>query len=286
MRLLLLVGALALGPVGCTHMALERKTLNQVGTVSELRYKQVMNNLAVTASEPSSIPFYSLLSGGGTTVTDSGKFGGAVEWTREALGFSSGSISPEASRDVTETWTLDPVYEPEKLRAMRCAYQWVLCGAQNLSPDCVKDLTDFKVYDRLCHTPTGWLHVGTRRDVPKSACYVASWKGQYVWVDDGGAAALSQFTMIIQDIATFDLDALAPEPAATITKVTEKYEYNDPKHPTNITGVTKTTEILSADGTAVPVTATARPAASPRINLRGSPSQYRPLLNMLQQPRR
>jgi hypothetical protein len=48
--------------------------------------------------------------------------------------------------------------------------------------------------DLVAITP-GWFHVGSKRDVPKNACYVGKYKDRYAWVNPDGMAALTQFTL-------------------------------------------------------------------------------------------
>ena len=50
--------------------------------------------------------------------------------------------------------------------------------------------------------PTGWFGIGTSRDVPKDACFVAHQGNVYVWVMKEHRDDLSKFTMAVLDIAT------------------------------------------------------------------------------------
>jgi hypothetical protein len=53
-----------------------------------------------------------------------------------------------------------------------------------------------------CVIPTGWFHVGGKKDVPKNACYVGRYCDSYVWVLPDGIEGLTRFTMTIIDLAT------------------------------------------------------------------------------------
>ena len=48
----------------------------------------------------------------------------------------------------------------------------------------------------------GWFHTGTRREVPKDACYVAHYGHQYAWVCADGREALAQFTLTVLKLSS------------------------------------------------------------------------------------
>jgi hypothetical protein len=50
--------------------------------------------------------------------------------------------------------------------------------------------------------PTGWVHTGCKRDVPKNACATGHYCGTYVWVTAEGRDALARLTLNILDVAT------------------------------------------------------------------------------------
>ncbi len=51
--------------------------------------------------------------------------------------------------------------------------------------------------------PPGWFHVGCKKDVPKSACYVGNYGDRYVWVMPDGVPALSRFTVTVLAVVKF-----------------------------------------------------------------------------------
>lgn len=224
---------------GCTHCALERNTLNQMATLTDLRYKEVVENFAVAADNPAVLPFFSVIGAGATQVTDTVRSTSRTNWN--PVGFALESLFFHVNRTLQENWTLDPVREPRKLEAIRCAVQIVLGGPDAPCPECNDVLTTFRVADRLAKIPPGWLHVGKKCDVPKEACYKSHHHGVYVWVLPDGMEALSQFTLIMMSIANTDMTTLVPEPA-TKTVTTEEFEYADDK----IKKVTSTTTVIDA----------------------------------------
>lgn len=46
----------------------------------------------------------------------------------------------------------------------------------------------------------GWFHVGSKKDVPRDACYVGDWGGRYVWVAQDGIQDLSRFTVTVLNV--------------------------------------------------------------------------------------
>jgi hypothetical protein len=142
LRWLLLVSVLAIGP-GCTSVALKRATLAQAESSTDLRYKEVIENLAMSAAEPDILPSYSSIYAGSTDVNDVIRATSASVWVRAALKhpgwfatfFSTQTADFVGSRAVKSNWTLDPTIVPEKLRAMRAASRWVTLGREEVGPD-------------------------------------------------------------------------------------------------------------------------------------------------------
>lgn len=48
----------------------------------------------------------------------------------------------------------------------------------------------------------GWFHVGTRREVPRDACYVGRYGRRYVWVGPEGREALTEFTLTVMKLSS------------------------------------------------------------------------------------
>ena len=117
---------LATGGTGCTHCQLSRSTLQQANTITDLQYHQVLSNLALFHCNPDVLPHFSVVGTGGTSVSDQGMANVELEWdartlTHELLGVGG-------SREIQEQWTLAPVVNPDKLRAIRCVYQLAVSG--------------------------------------------------------------------------------------------------------------------------------------------------------------
>jgi len=63
---------------GCTTGRLRQRTINQGSTLPELQYQQVLDNLALFATHPGSLPWHVNLREGTTQLTDSLSGGAAL----------------------------------------------------------------------------------------------------------------------------------------------------------------------------------------------------------------
>jgi len=204
---------------GCTMMSLERHTVAQADSAVDLRYREVLDNLAMTASDPSALPSYASIFSGTIFVQDQGQivstnifpYVGAV---------APGSISanPSFNRQISQNWALDPIGSPEKLEAIRAACQWEICGPDHLDKEAMSLLIrpdeapagperHFGVAEKLAKLPVGWLYVGRLKDVPACVRYKAHCGDTWVWVTSEGMKGLADFTVIIQDIARVSINS-------------------------------------------------------------------------------
>ena len=81
--------------------------------------------------------------------------------------------------------------------------------------------------------PGGWLHVGCLKDVPLWARFKGHAGGTWVWVMPEDSESFAQFTLVMNDIATLNIDYLyAPPILVTLTKykVTELPEIGNEKN--------------------------------------------------------
>jgi hypothetical protein len=205
---------------GCTMMSLERHTLGQTESAIDLRYREVMHNLALIAADPSSLPSYASIFSGTVTVTDQQQVISTTIWQHMKgaggqEGFASQAANPSVNRQIIQNWNLDPLVVPEKLEVMRAACQWVIGGPEHVYRDSfplligpdqapVGPQRHFDIAKYLERLPPGWLQVGCLKDVPLGACYKAHCGGTWVWVMPEGMKGLADFTLIMQNIARVD----------------------------------------------------------------------------------
>jgi hypothetical protein len=201
---------------GCTSLALERHTLSQAATPTDIRYQEVLENLAMIARDPAALPAYSSIFAGTAQITDTSQF---ASTTSVGPGATSAQIaSPQFTRAVVGNWTLDPINTPEKLEAIRDACRWVIYGQEVACRETPGLLASpaqapypgrhFGVADRLASLPNGWVRVGSRGEVPLGARYKAHCGDTWVWVMPGDTRALAEFNLILQDIARVDINSM------------------------------------------------------------------------------
>jgi hypothetical protein len=58
------------------------------------------------------------------------------------------------------------------------------------------------IQEDLADIRSGWFHVGSKRDVPKDACYVGRSGDRYAWVSPDGIDGLTEFTLTVLKIAS------------------------------------------------------------------------------------
>ncbi len=212
--LLVLLGATC----GCrTHLSLRDNTILTTETLTDLNYQQVLDNLARFVANPATMPSLAIVNAGTVNVAD--QKGISVNGTyaptlTQGMQIGSGLpilsmlLNPSASRNLTENWSLAPVTDVDNLRRIRCAFQMVVLGGGETSPDCdhCRELLERfylgEQHNLECVLPTGWFHTGCESDVPPSACYVGHCKDMYVWVLPDGLDGLTRFTMTVIDLAT------------------------------------------------------------------------------------
>jgi hypothetical protein len=175
---------------GCMNQQLRLATARTTSTLPDIHYQQVMDNLALIAANPGFLPYLAVTGQGSIQVTNGGN--AAFPASLAPGGFTSWLPSLGTSRNVTGTWNLGTITNPEKIREMQAVYQNALQGSVLGSPSC------------------GWLHVGTKRDVPRKPCYVSHHGPVYAWVMPEGISGLSDVALTILDIATREEIVVGP----------------------------------------------------------------------------
>jgi hypothetical protein len=127
---------------GCTHLKLERSTIRQAGTLTDLQYKQVLNNLAMFSCNPEALPWHVKVRGGTVQVTDAAEGEFAAEIPTGGEEFTKLLPRVGAQRTLLEQWDVDPTIEADELELLRLAYRKAVCPDDpNLSKD---------IYDAIC----------------------------------------------------------------------------------------------------------------------------------------
>lgn len=120
----LVLVVLLIAITGCTHIALERRTVKQASTLTDLQYKQVLDNLAMFACNSEAMPWHVKLKGGLVQITDQGSSGFGADIAAAVSGDVTRLLpAVSAERGVVGQWELDPTAEPEELDLLRLAYR-------------------------------------------------------------------------------------------------------------------------------------------------------------------
>ncbi len=237
-----------LATTGCTHLQLEKDSVNQAYTVGDLEQQQVLNNLAMFVYNYNSLPYFSYPNQGATVVTDQGNAGASAAWGRPITTGATAPFTPRhfgdflltsigltgnAQRTNQESFVLTPINDPRKLELMRCAYQIAVssCGygvPSRNCPDCQARFNTFytgdpegNIHETAAGTITSeclksnfcWFCSGCEKQVPKHCpCeLVGQYCGVYVWVPPEGRDELTRLTLAILDYALH-------EPPVRLTK--------------------------------------------------------------------
>jgi len=216
--------------IGCAHIPLRNNTVREARTVTEIYQQEVLNNLAMFAYDPNSLPHFSYANQGSTSINDQGNAGISAGWGRVGAGstgynpfnISALGLNLAGQRQLAEGFTMTPVNDPRKLELMRCAYQKAIaaCTGRVPSTTCPDCQTRFKVFytgdpdgdiasktagitTSECLGHRCWLGIGCKKCVPKDCkcLLVGEYCGVYVWVLPDGRDELSKLTLAILDYA-------------------------------------------------------------------------------------
>jgi hypothetical protein len=172
---------------GCMPHQLELTTRRTLNTLPDLQYQQVIDNLAMIASNPGYLPYLAVVGQGSIQVTDNGTSTLGLSVIGRASKVNAFSLN--ATRNITGTLSIGTITNPEKIRSMQAVYQRAVAGWTGGNP------------------AYSWLNLGTKRDVPSRASHIGRHGNVAAWVMPEGIAGLSALTLEILDIATRE-DAL------------------------------------------------------------------------------
>jgi hypothetical protein len=286
---------IALISSGCVTAPLEHYTVNQSLSMTDMRYQEVMNALATVAANPGILPSYSLTAGGVANVTASVSLQSTTDWGRVPGNFGSQVFSVAGGHTPDLNWALDPVAEPMLLAGAWYACRWAIwgppaegtpeyereynllrsptpmdiVGCKPADPAGTKLKYHLGVLDQNKSIPSGWLCVGDHCP-PHGTCYQAHCGDTYVWVMPEGLHDLSEFTLVMLDIATIDTTWLAQEKLqATVAVELNLPGAKDPK--SIITETWSACQMLMPDGSTKIVV---RPFAEPAAIATTAPTRY------------
>lgn len=158
-------------------MSLERHAVAQSDSAVEVRYQEVLDNLARIAHDPSALPSYASIFSGTIFVQDQGQVVSSNVLPYISSNKGLAALNPSIQRQISQNWVLDPISAPEKLEALRAACQWAIGGPEHVTPYSMSLLIrpdqapagsdrHFSVADDLARLPAGWLGIGKHKDIP------------------------------------------------------------------------------------------------------------------------
>ena len=207
---------------GCASVALRDTTIDSTRTISAMEQQQVLDNIAEFWVNPGALPHFAIINAASLQINDSGQASTTLTWN--PFGLMTAALGFMGTRASNNQWTTQNVYDSDKLKKMRYLYR---CVTHPEIPECL-DGKDF--YDALqkkpprpvnsttgkpvpttvanaivfdqCKIPSGFFGHGSKREVPKDACFVSRCGDCYVWVEPTDLDGLSRLTLMILDVAS------------------------------------------------------------------------------------
>ena len=221
---------LVTGP-GCAHKQLSVSTVLTANTHQTILFHMVLDNIAMFAVQPDTMPWHTRVRDGTVQVQDQlgiGQNGGGLTaFNGTRLGIDTYGL-PQGSRKVALQWGTDAVGDPVQLFALQTVYRRLLglpplpapnfiveaqrarmsgAGGSGSSGRALND-NDAETRSGLSSMEvaytgeivTGWFCVGRKRDVPRDAAFVGHHDGCYVWVMPEGVGGLTRYTLLVLSI--------------------------------------------------------------------------------------
>lgn len=178
--------AFALPATGCVTHALETSTIAATRTLMKVENQEVLDNIAQFAANPGALPHFAVVSGGAFQMNDTLGATPTLGWS--PFGLTSVMLGLNGQRNTANQWSLQPIYDPDKLKKMRCLYRYVVnpsnpafCLSCNeyfaaiMTPPKVPATltTATAAASDTCGIPTGFFRCGRECDVSPCACYVS-----------------------------------------------------------------------------------------------------------------
>src|ERR1700693_4864470 len=138
---------------GCTADMLDRHTVNQAMSVTDMRYQEVMDNLAVVAHNTGMLPSFALNGGGTPTMTNLVSADPKTTW--DPVGFMSQTLNVVGKNNPQVIWNFESVASNIQLAALRYACIWAACGPENVDAEGIEYLRAPRRSDVFPPNPCG-----------------------------------------------------------------------------------------------------------------------------------
>ena len=235
---------------GCSADSLKWQTINQALLTTDMRYRQVLNDLSRRRAQRWRAAVVRAHRRWAANVTRTVSIESATLFDQAVNGFSKETLTVLAQHNPELQWTLDPVASSPQLEALGYACLWALKGPPSEGSRAMELLREPRISDlyacsgpgearprpsyhldvakQLAAMPPCWLRVSRGGHAPHRAVYSATCGNTTVWVEPEGLAGLSEFTLVVLDIATINPRSLViPTPLVSVS-ITEKAPINQP----------------------------------------------------------
>ncbi len=145
---------LLVGLCGCTAVRLGSRTIKQAGTLSDLQYQQVLDNLAMFSCDPNSLAWHVRVNGGLVQIADQAQ--GLLGANLGGPGYVAPNVG--AVTNILHQWNVDPVIDPDDLGLLQLAYRKAV---NPFDPD---GSIKREAYDQICDLSTSY-HIALTREV-------------------------------------------------------------------------------------------------------------------------
>ena len=106
----------------CTSWQAQENTLNQISTLEQMRYSQLLQNLANEIDREDSLPSLAVTSSGTATASNTGTVLANLMNYPLNFGHNTKTLSPSLSAQWQNNWTISPIADPQDLTNLRALY--------------------------------------------------------------------------------------------------------------------------------------------------------------------
>jgi hypothetical protein len=105
----------------CTAFQTQENTLDQISTINDIRYSQVLTNISAAISQGDSVPSQGVPSNGTATTSATGML--ALTLTQPfAFARNTKTFSPSVMLNWQNNWSITPISDPQDLQNLRALY--------------------------------------------------------------------------------------------------------------------------------------------------------------------
>jgi hypothetical protein len=139
---------------GCTTARLQRRTINQAGTLSDIQYQLVLDNLAMFSCNPDSLAWHVRVNGGLVQIADQGS--GFLGANLGGPGYLAPNLGLQTN--ILHQWNVDPVIDADDLQLLQLAYR------KAINPFDADGALKREAYDNICEYSSGY-HIALTKEV-------------------------------------------------------------------------------------------------------------------------